>query len=477
MNKISKRLFWYMLGVLIFFSVIVFVGFYGILKNQMLEHHKKELYDKVISVRDRIEESFNSENQQTMCVCLKYLDEITLTEVYIVKADGTPFICEMCDGCEKDVPDEIEQFGFQLLKMDIGRVAEVIEKKDCLEAGAVISEDARTTSAVIVVEKMGNEKDNIFLPVLVLSGCLLFSMALSGILAGYLVKKFMHPLKEIAGTVSHLADGDYDVKISRFEDDEIGNLARQTNLLACKLCESSRKAEQMQQIQKDFFANISHELRTPVAVIRSSLEAIKDQVIPEKEIPEYQQQILTETVMLQRLVDDMLELSRLENKEFLIEKECIDIRSVLEDSIRAVRMLANRHNISIMYEEPDEELLVLGDYSRMRQMFVIALENAVKYSEEDKKIYITVKEKEKDFYISIRDEGCGIPEDKQKYLFEKFYRVSCDRKEGTGLGLAIMKNIANRHGIQINLYSAFRKGTKITYIIPKMTQECHNKIL
>ena len=81
MNKISKRLFWYMLGVLIFFSVIVFVGFYGILKNQMLEHHKKELYDKVISVRDRIEESFNSENQQTMCVCLKYLDEITLTEV------------------------------------------------------------------------------------------------------------------------------------------------------------------------------------------------------------------------------------------------------------------------------------------------------------------------------------------------------------------------------------------------------------
>ena len=263
-------------------------------------------------------------------------------------------------------------------------MAEVIEKKDCLEAGAVISEDARTTSAVIVVEKMGNEKDNIFLPVLVLSGCLLFSMALSGILAGYLVKKFMHPLKEIAGTVSHLADGDYDVKISRFEDDEIGNLARQTNLLACKLCESSRKAEQMQQIQKDFFANISHELRTPVAVIRSSLEAIKDQVIPEKEIPEYQQQILTETVMLQRLVDDMLELSRLENKEFLIEKECIDIRSVLEDSIRAVRMLANRHNISIMYEEPDEELLVLGDYSRMRQMFVIALENAVKYSEEDK---------------------------------------------------------------------------------------------
>lgn len=471
MNKISRKLICYILGVMFFFSCSVFAGFYGILKNQMMEHHVTELQDKVTSVRDRMEESFNNENEQTMCVCLKYLDEITLTEVYIVRADGEPFICQMCDGCEKAVPQDVQQFGQKVMKSDIGRNT-VIEKKDgCLTAGALIEEGGKVSSAVVIEENVKFDKENMVLPLAVLGGCLLFAMVLAAIAAVCLVKRFMRPIREIAEVTGQMADGNYQVKIQRFDDDEVGDLARRMNILASRLDESNKKAERMQQMQKDYIANISHELRTPVAVIRSSLEAMKDQVIPEEQIPEYQQQVVAETIMLQRLVDDMLELSRLENDDFVIEKERIDVRQVLDDSIRAIRMLAADHKIRIESNQNMGEWEFFGDYGRLRQMFTIALENAVKYSEDGKKILITTREKKDDYYISIQDEGCGIPEEKQKHIFEKFYRVSYNQKEGTGLGLVIMKNIAKRHGIQIHLHSFVGRGTKITYIIPKMTQE------
>lgn len=221
MNKISRKLICYILGVMFFFSCSVFAGFYGILKNQMMEHHVTELQDKVTSVRDRMEESFNNENEQTMCVCLKYLDEITLTEVYIVRADGEPFICQMCDGCEKTVPQDVQRFGQKVMKSDIGRNT-VIEKKDgCLTAGALIEEGGKVSSAVVIEENVKFDKENMVLPLAVLGGCLLFAMVLAAIAAVCLVKRFMRPIREIAEVTGQLADGNYQVKIQRFDDDEV----------------------------------------------------------------------------------------------------------------------------------------------------------------------------------------------------------------------------------------------------------------
>lgn len=181
---------------------------------------------------------------------------------------------------------------------------------------------------------------------------------------------------------------------------------------------------------------------------------------------DYQNQILTETVSLQRLINDMLELSRLENEDFPIEKDTMNLYEALEDSIRSVRLLANDHNIEIEYSRKGEEWLIDGDYGRIRQMFIIVLENAVKYSKNDTKIQIEVYEKERECFVSVQDEGCGISKEDQEMIFEKFYRTSDMKKTGTGLGLVIMKNIAKRHDIDFRLTSEVGKGTKILFIIP-----------
>ena len=276
----------------------------------------------------------------------------------------------------------------------------------------------------------------------------------------------MAPIHKIASTVNELASGNYGVKTEINDNSEIGILAQETDLLAEKLAYASKEEERMEQMQKDYIANISHELRTPVTVLRSSIEALYEGMVPEDQISLYHGQMMTETISLQRLVDDMLELSRLENDGFLIEKEEMDLLTVLEDAVRSIRMIAEERQIKVHCEKPGEEWNCTGDYGRLRQMFLIVLDNALKYSENGRNIWIEAKERGEYYYISIRDEGCGIPYEKQKYVFNRFYRSSGKEADGTGLGLAIMKNIAKHHGIEIRLYSEEGKGTKFSFIIP-----------
>ena len=162
----------------------------------------------------------------------------------------------------------------------------------------------------------------------------------------------------------------------------------------------------------------------------------------------------------------MLELSRLESEDFPIEKEEINLTFVLEDAIRSIKRLAVEKNICIHYEKVEEEWLIEGDYGRIRQMFIAVLDNAIKYSEENKNIWLKTNKKPEHYYISIQDEGCGIKEEEQPFIFNKFYRSKHKKTSGTGLGMAIVKKIADRHRIEIRLHSVYKKETKVVFIIP-----------
>ena len=123
-------------------------------------------------------------------------------------------------------------------------------------------------------------------------------------------------------------------------------------MLAQKLDAARRERESLEQMRKDYIANISHELRTPVTVIRSSLEAICDGIAAGDKLREYQEQCLKESISLQRLVNDMLELSRLQNKDFPIEKAGLDLLMVLDDALRAIRIIARAKEIQLNYHRP-----------------------------------------------------------------------------------------------------------------------------
>ena len=293
---------------------------------------------------------------------------------------------------------------------------------------------------------------------------------LSIIFAAALSSRFIAPLNKMKNAARRISDGDYSVRTGVSQTDEIGELANILDETAKKLLISSQESQKLDKLRKDFIANISHELRTPITVIRASLEAICDGIIninDGEKIKFYNNQMLAETRILERLVNDLLDLARLQNLDFKIEKTEIDLKSVLEDAIRSIGEMARRKKINIIFNcalGENEKFFIWGDYARLRQMFVVVLDNAIKFSEEGKTTYISLLKNHDTLIVKVRDEGRGIDPVDLPYIFERFYKQRSEHnKTGSGLGLAIAKQIADRHDVNIKAISELDKGTEIIF--------------
>ncbi len=254
---------------------------------------------------------------------------------------------------------------------------------------------------------------------------------------------FTRPLKLMNDAVKKLGEGNYDISTGVKQKNELGDLAATLDILAERLSTAASESEHMEKMRQNFVANISHELRTPVTVIRGSLEALCDGVITEPEqIKEYYSQMLSETKHLHRLVNDLLELSRLQAVDFKIEKSPFDMTLCVEDAVRSIRKKACEKNIEVHLEKigmPGEQV---GDYGRVRQLFLTILDNAVKFSPENSLVSVRIYSDK----IEIQDGGIGIKPEEISEIFKRFRKTNdASNKDGTGLGLAIAKEIAERH--------------------------------
>ncbi|QQK08238.1 sensor histidine kinase [Miniphocaeibacter halophilus] len=208
--------------------------------------------------------------------------------------------------------------------------------------------------------------------------------------------------------------------------------------------------------RKNFLAQIAHELKTPITVMKSTLENFNIKENPTvEELQEYNSQVLGEVNSLQRLVGDLLDLTKLESPDFSIEISEIYLTDLIDDIIRSSRKLALGKNIKII-QENIPNIVINGDYGRLRQMFLIIIDNAIKFSKENSQIEIK-GEKNK---ILICDNGVGIKEKDLKLVFNRFYKDNSEKNiKGTGLGLSIAKEIAEKHSSQLTVESQYKKGT------------------
>ncbi|MCL1996010.1 MAG: HAMP domain-containing histidine kinase [Defluviitaleaceae bacterium] len=229
---------------------------------------------------------------------------------------------------------------------------------------------------------------------------------------------------------------------------------------------TNRESTKLDKLRRDFVANISHELRTPITVIRGSLEALRDRVVTEPvKVETLHNQMLTETVHLERLVSDLLDLARLQNTDFVIEMQPTDLKSIAEDAVHSMRGVADSKGVHIDFVCDADSFSVLGDYGRLRQMLVIILDNAIKFSDTGKTVDIALAKHGKTAAITVQDEGCGIDQGDLPHIFERFYKQpNQQNRMGTGLGLPIAKQIADRHNISVDVKSLQGSGTKVVLI-------------
>ena len=301
---------------------------------------------------------------------------------------------------------------------------------------------------------------------------ILVALILASISAVWLSISFTKPLNKIRDTTAELAKGNYEVTTQVKQSDEIGELAKSIDKLALQLDKSSKESERFEKMRQNFIANISHELRTPITVIRGSIEAICDGIISDPEqLKDYNEQILSDSIHLQRLVNDLIDLTKLQNTDFSIDKSTINLFEIINDAVRSMKQISTKKGVKINFSAEnaieEDRYLFVGDYQRIRQMIIIVLDNAIKFSNENQKVDILLKKENKKYELKICDNGRGIDPENIGEIFNRYYKSNTEEnKNGMGLGLAIAKEIALRHNIEILVKSMPNIKTVFTFLIP-----------
>ena len=298
-----------------------------------------------------------------------------------------------------------------------------------------------------------------------LGAALLLGFVITLVLSAVLAKSFVKPLKQMEGFAVDLAKEKYYLRSDIKREDEIGSLAKSLDLLAARLEEIDNEKSRLDKMRKDFLASVSHELKTPITVVRGLIEMMTAGLVTTEDkrqscLSQMQKNILG----LQRLVQDLFELSRLQNADFTFETEELNLIDPLNDAVQSAKQMAKSKSVAVELMVEPSPIILKGDYVRLRQMFLTVLGNAVKFSPERGTVRIGVSQSENSWSISVTDEGAGISEEELPHIFEKFHRQTGEKNnDGTGLGLAIANEIARRHDINIAAGNVKNGGAVFTF--------------
>ncbi|SDC26753.1 two-component system, OmpR family, sensor histidine kinase ResE [Candidatus Frackibacter sp. WG11] len=233
---------------------------------------------------------------------------------------------------------------------------------------------------------------------------------------------------------------------------------------------------ELEQLQKEFVANVSHELKTPLTSIQGFVKAIRDKVVTDEELEqEYLNIILDEVKRLTRLVNDLLDLSQIESGQIAMNIAEYNLKDIIEQTVLNLQPQIDKKNLTINIESSDDaEFNIFLDRDRIGQVLLNLLNNAISFTPESGEIKVQIKDLGEEVKVSIEDSGPGIPEDELKYIWNRFHKVDKARTRtgnGTGLGLSIVKEIIEQHQGQIGVESKLGEGAKFNFILPKNLQE------
>jgi len=268
----------------------------------------------------------------------------------------------------------------------------------------------------------------------------LIAVGLAGLIAFWLARTLVAPVKRIAAATHRLASGQYSTRVEVSSHDEVGNLAADFNHLAQTL-------QRNEHMRREFMADVSHELRTPLGILRGELEAMDDGIRPMT--PAALHSLQAEVVTLSQLVDDFYELSLSDAGALVYRMSEIDLRDPLMQAVHSMQTRIAQQNLRLDLQLPEHPLLVSADTARLQQLFHNLLENSLRYTDAGGQIAISARIVADKVEINWQDSAPGVSEDVLPRLFERFFRGEGSRNRatgGSGLGLAICRNIVEAHG-------------------------------
>ena len=288
----------------------------------------------------------------------------------------------------------------------------------------------------------------------------LFSILIGLLVLYYFAKKFLVPINKLTNLANKLSDGQYSEKSNMDYHGEIGELARTMD----ELSENIIKKEE---IKTDFISSISHELRTPLTSIKGWAMTLQDRDIDEETVEDGLKIIEKEADRLSAMVEDLLDFSRFTSPRFTLSKSHFDIVPVVKNIVNQLKPRSLEKKINLIYDYSDQNIMIVADENRLKQVFINLIDNAIKFTLENGSVVITIKQdlQTEMLICEVVDTGIGINEDEINLVTTKFYKGTSEGSH-TGLGLSIVEEIILQHKGTLEIKSKINEGTTIHFEIP-----------
>lgn len=482
MKKIFWRVLVYFGVVLLVFTILIGLMFTRFNRTNIVGAYKQQLGDLATGVAKRTSQAVKDGESEDFIDYLRAIEDfgkLQNVDIWIVANDtsNTPLDAAYTnmDLAGVELPEETSKIlktAFGGKKKNYSDYDDIYQTVMLHLAVPIRDKSGNVIGAVLVSGPMEMQENTVVQYEKYMLICVAVGAVLAFALALYFSRQIVRPIIRIKETALVLAAGEYARKTGVKRRDELGALAESMDTLSDKLVAAEEFREDLEQSRRDFFSNVSHELRTPIAVVKGYADTLADgYVTDEEKRKEYVERIRSECNSMERLVSDLLILSRMQNPDYELNTEVLNVIAVAQDAMRSMRILMQEKNLRGEVTYDDECSLIEGDYDRVRQLFTILLQNAVKYSDEGTVITVHIAREEGVITATVLDYGSIIPEEEWTNVFEKFYRASNHgEKEGSGLGLVVAKNIVERHSGHIFVRSDAKNGTCFTIEFPETSE-------
>jgi signal transduction histidine kinase len=450
-------------------TVFLLLNTYGIL---LLEKHlKRDKANDLIKEADLIsseytnfyEEKLSLENLKTQ---LKSIDVFLNIRVWIVSPDGT-IIADSSDAgnAEKRNINELDPSLLDKNQSENNKLPGIFSEP-MLSVTHKVSYNYRVRGYIILHTSMEGIRQETVHYFDVINICFLIFLPMLFALFLYIYYITAIPLKNLMKAAKEYTSGNYNYALVLKGLSEYRDLGAAISYMSGEL-------GKLDDYQKKFVANISHDFRSPLTSIKGYAEAMKDGTIPYEMQDKYLNIILFEADRLTKLTSSLLELNRFENKGAFLDITTFDINHIIKKTAESFEGSCREKKITLNLVFYAKQTLVDADMGKIQQVLYNLIDNAIKFSHSNSKIKVSTEEKGEKVFVSVKDFGIGIPKDSIKKIWERFYKTDASRgkdKRGTGLGLSITKEIIQAHNENINVISTEGVGTEFIFSLTKSAE-------
>lgn len=441
---------------------------YGLnrIENKVINEKKSLLYNEATSISSNFVTSYykNEITLPYLTTQIKTIGTIMNARIWLVNKNG--MVISDTNGNASTIKPinvlELDEHFFDKTFSD-NTVLEGVLEEPMLSVKYPVTYNYRVQGYIVIHTPLSTIHEDCMHFIDSINLCFLFFLGFLLVAFIYLYLITVRPLNKLNKAVLSYVSGQYNYPLKIKQKDEFGTLANSLQFMASEI-------SKLDDYQKKFVANISHDFRSPLTSIKGYAEALQDGTIPFEMKDKYLGIILFETERLNKLTTSLLTLNSFEHHGTLLDITSFDINNIIKKTAESFEGICNEKKITLNLLFSSKEQLVEADMGKIQQVLYNLIDNAIKFSHSNSTIKISTTEKGDKVFVSVKDYGVGIPKDSIKKIWERFYKSDSSRgkdKKGTGLGLSITKEIITAHNENINVISTEGVGTEFIFSLQK----------